>query len=170
MTNYERIQTMKLDELADFLLSLTSLLNPSYCTGCPAQGSCESSYGDTCEGCIRKWLKDTRPEWEWGHDYRWDIQHKTIDELAAFFGTIGHHIFDEGNCQDCPATKECRERDAENCEQAFRFLLEAEAENEDENNDREITPGEVLAEIMPRAVREQENLFLSIIEQYERGE
>ena len=170
MTNYDRIKTMTPDELADFLgFRLLGLLNPSTCEGCPVKQYCDEQDQDaSCVETVKEWLLDCPAR---GRTHMQELQQRSINDLAAYLGAIGHHIFDEDNCQDCPAAKECRERDAENCEEGFRFWLEAEAE---EDEGPETTSNENAKEhiylFMTRAVREQENLFLDIIEQYEKGE
>jgi hypothetical protein len=166
MTNHDKyIKNATLDELAEFLLSLTSLLNPSTCEGCPVKGGCKDNEYGGCIGAIKRWLISCPPELS---------PDKSLDELAAFLGAIGHHIFAENNCQDCPAAKECRERDAENCEQAFRFWLEAEVDAEDDGAEEadaeESTVTDHFSDLMAQAMREQENYLLSVIERYERGE
>lgn len=174
MTNYERIKTMTTDELTEFLLSLTSLLNPSDCTGCPAEAYCgadENAFGD-CSEALDSWLL---AQSVWGRTHQEELQQRSLDDLASFLGRIGQGIFNESYCDDCPAARECGERDAENCEEGFRFWLEAEAEDDgdedpEEDPDTEDALKARLYLFMPRAIREQENLFLNIIEQYEKDE
>jgi len=130
MTNYERIKTMKLDELTDFLACMVGLLNPSTCEGCPAYEKCKEQDDAEYTSCI-----DSVRDWLTGGGLE-DIRAMSIVKLADFLGGIGRHIFEEHNCCDCPAANECQEYDV-NCGEAFRHWLEAEAEAEAEAEDCE---------------------------------
>ena len=169
MTNYERIKTMKLDELADFLeFRMLDLLNPNTCEGCPMREMCKEKDDDEYTSCV-----DSVKEWLYRGGLE-ELHVVSINDLADILGGIGHHIFDEMNCDDCPAAKECRERDAESCEQAFRFWLEAETEAEDgspekpeaADNDR-VPPAMAFGVRFARGIEE---LMLEVIEPYMHGE
>ena len=50
MNNFEKIKNMTLDEMAKFIY----LINPMYCTDCPAYNICK---GGECVKTLKQWLQ-----------------------------------------------------------------------------------------------------------------
>ena len=140
MTNYERITTAGLYALTDLGVRMIGLLNPSTCEGCPVYDECRKQDDDEYTSCIdtvRKWLKTPYNGYPTALDA---IRNSSPKQIAVFLGAIGHRIFNENNCLDCPAEHICHNSIAESCEEAFRLWLEAEAEEEDSAEEPEPEP------------------------------
>lgn len=59
MTNYEKIKSMSVEEMAEFMRRINHIYA---CDECVAYGSCPMTYGVSCKRFIAEWLESEAEE------------------------------------------------------------------------------------------------------------
>ena len=133
MTNYIRLGEMSAEDLGGFLGDLAYLFDPLDCRKCIAYEDCDGKDDTNCATVYTDWLRNTVLSW---HD------DKSITNLDMFRALpVGLAVYWLGNrfgecirrakkCEHCPAFKQCCERKAVPCRDAYKDWLDAEYEED----------------------------------------